>query len=132
MLRERRLNWSYELADAIKGVLPQIAAEMFKEIEFTTQQCQRMILTHAFYEVISFCRMVNITPLFDRILRKIIQLNCKAAVDFAKFMASRDKSERMLDIAMAAELFVNFDKIHEFTDLLQEALKKDLPEERDL
>lgn len=91
-----------------------------------------MILTHSFYEVVSFCRMFNITPIFERILKKVINDNCKAAVDFVKFIAYRDKAERLIEIPVSAEFFINLDRIHEFTDFLLDALKADLPEDRDL
>lgn len=47
-------------------------------------------------------------------------------------MASRDKAERLLAVSVAAELFISFDKIHECTDFLMDALKANLPEDRDL
>lgn len=93
MIKEKKLNKSIELAMIINPIMPKVAKEMLQHVEFATVQTQRLILTNAFQEVVSFCRLHNITPHFSRIMESIISHDCRAAVDFAKFMAARDRAE---------------------------------------
>lgn len=118
-----------ELGDLIRQANPQMALGIYQQSGSPDKVIQGLIETGQLDKIGPYCQQQGHNPDWISILRQIVPVNPKAAVDLAKMITNRDQGQPKANIEQVTQVFLEYNKIQECTAFLLEALKNNRPDE---
>ncbi len=132
-VKEDRIECTTELGELVKNFNRQLAVSIFDRAGSAELTVQGLAETGQFDQIIPYCKKTGYQPNFLNIMKKILDAGLtEKAVEFGKMVCNRGeggKGTPAVPLAAVFDLFMQYNKVAELTQIMVDALEGNKPED---